>query len=132
MSMTATIEPIAPLKGQVFAKVWNLDDYTRRNDEDEVVDFRGDSVDANVTTSRVLGKDTHKVVLDLDLAAKLLPSSTPGHFHLYIDHEMTWKQYRRVLRALAAAGIIETGYLGASEHRGYTSVRLPWIKKENN
>ena len=130
--MIETLEGVPPLPGQVFAKVWNLDDYTQRGDDDEVVDFRGDAADANVTTSKILGKDTHKLVLDLDLPAALLPSSTRGHFHLYIDHEMTWKQYRKVLRALAGAGIIESGYLGASEQRGYTSVRLPWVRKPGN
>jgi hypothetical protein len=123
-------DPQPPLAGQVFARVWNLDDYDNRSAEGEIVDFRGTPDGANVTTSKVLGKETHKLVIDLDLPAQLLPSTTPGHFHFYIDKEMTWKQYSKVLKALAGAGLIEEGYLGASEGRGYTSVRLPWIKKE--
>ena len=74
--------------------------------------------------------DLHKPVLDLDIPAVLLPSSTEGHFHLYIDKEMSWKSYKKLLTVLAEVGIIEEGYLRASVARKYTAVRLPWIKKE--
>lgn len=73
----------------------------------------------------------HRPVLDIDFPAALIPSTTPGHFHLYLDKPMGWSQYSRLLGALAEAGIIEQGYLGASIDRGYTSVRLPWVKKES-
>lgn len=120
-----------PLAGQVFARVWDMDEYESAREYEETVTFYGTHIgEANVTTSMILGgKDTHKVILDIDLPAKLIPSSTPGHFHLYIDKAVPWEDYLDVLRALAKAGIIEQGYLGASEQRGYTSARLPWIKK---
>jgi hypothetical protein len=86
--------------------------------------------EANILTSEVAGKPgMHKVALDIDLPAKLLPSSTPGHWHLYIDRELPWETYTKVLDALAEAGIIETGYARASKIRGYTSVRPPWLPK---
>lgn len=34
------------------------------------------------------------------------PSSTPGHFHLYIDHEMPWPEYEGLLIALRDAHVI--------------------------
>jgi len=71
----------------------------------------------------------HRPVLDIDLPAALIPSSTPGHFHLYIDKQLTTSAYVRLLDALAEAGIIEQGYASVSEVRGYTSVRLPWVTK---
>ena len=74
--------------------------------------------------------DLHKPVLDLDIPAVLLPSSTEGHFHLYIDKEMSWKSYKKLLTVLAEVGVIEKGYLRASVARKHTAVRLPWIKKE--
>ena len=37
---------------------------------------------------------------------------------------------KRILEALRAAGIVEPGYVGASEARGYTAIRLPWVKRE--
>jgi hypothetical protein len=70
-------------------------------------------------------------VLDLDLPAQLIPSSTPGHFHLYLDVELSHSTYMDLLTALAAAGIIERGYADASRERGYTAVRLPWVRKDD-
>lgn len=71
----------------------------------------------------------HRPVLDIDLPAQLIPSSTPGHFHLYIDKPMSWATYVCLLRALEEAGIIEPGYTRASERRGYSAVRMPWVRK---
>lgn len=90
-----------------------------------------DISEADVITSRVYGTQMHKVVIDIDLPAKLLPSTTKDHHHLYIDHEMTWEQYLAILEALAAAGIVQDGYVGASRERGFTAVRLPWVKKHH-
>ena len=72
----------------------------------------------------------HRPMLDLDFPATLIPSTTEGHFHLYLDKPMTWRKYKRLLRALGEAGIIEHGYMQASLERGYSSLRLPWVKKE--
>lgn len=71
----------------------------------------------------------HRPVLDLDFPAALIPSTTPGHFHLYLDKPMPWPKYKALIKALADAGIIERGYASASIARRYTSVRLPWIRK---
>jgi len=123
---------VPPLPGQVFAMIHDLDDYTipRLGLPEEVV-LLGSHEGANVTTSKVLGKNTHKVVLDIDLPAQLIESSTPGHFHLYIDHEMTWKQYKKVINAMMEAGLLEAGYKGASFARKWTGLRLPWVRKPN-
>ena len=85
--------------------------------------------EAEVVTSLDLDTFMHRPVLDLDMPAELLPSSTPEHFHLYIDKPMTLTKYAKLLHALADAGIIEEGYAAASIERGYTSARLPWVKK---
>ena len=71
----------------------------------------------------------HRPVLDIDFPAALIPSSTPGHFHLYLDKQMNFATYVILLDALAAAGVIEKGYASVSKARGYTSARLPWVKK---
>ena len=74
----------------------------------------------------------HAVVLDIDHPAWLVASSTPGHFHLYIDvpNGVPHNQYMDLLNTLSACGIIEPGYARASMQRGHSAVRLPWIKKE--
>jgi hypothetical protein len=84
---------------------------------------------AHVVSS--LGPDgkTHHPVLDIDVPAELIPSTTPGHSHLYLDVDMNWGQLQMLLAALHAAGIIERGYMDASIARGFTCVRLPWVKK---
>jgi hypothetical protein len=83
------------------------------------------------TASADLLQRVHRPVLDIDLPAQLVPSSTPGHFHLYLDVEVPHGAYMALLEALAAAGIIERGYCNASRERGYTAVRLPWVRKDD-
>lgn len=61
--------------------------------------------------------------------AFVVPSTTPGHGHLYVDKAMTWDTYQDLLGALVDAGVLEPGYVGASEARGWTCVRLPWVRK---
>jgi hypothetical protein len=90
--------------------------------------------DANVVTSRYVGFDgegpDHKVVIDLDMDAALIPSTTPGHHHLMINKTLSWEDYSFLLKALETVGIIEKGYYKASIIRGATVIRTPWTKKE--
>ena len=93
-----------------------------------------DLADANLISSIDPGTEPgmfaeHRPVLDLDVPAFLVPSSTPGHSHLYLDVKMDDATFWRLLEALADAGVLEPGYVRACKSRGYTSVRLPWIKK---
>jgi hypothetical protein len=88
--------------------------------------------DANVVTSKIKRSVKHTIMLDLDVPATLVPSSTPGHSHLYIDTPMDWAKYVRLLDALRDAGVIEYGYAEASKARGYTALRLPWVRKGGN
>ena len=114
----------SPLPGQVLRKA-DLDAYPSNNDSPPTRDLD----EANIITSEVEGSDTHKIVLDIDFPAQLIPSSTEGHYHLIIDKELTWEQYERLLFTMADMDLLEEGYVSASHARGYTSVRLPWIKK---
>lgn len=85
---------------------------------------------AHVVNSRLAAwSHQHAPVLDIDFAAELVPSSTPGHFHLYLDTLMSWDQYVELLTVMEKVGILQPGYVAASIERGYTSVRLPWVTK---
>lgn len=88
---------------------------------------------ANCVSSRLpddfFGKPRHAIILDLDLPAYLVPSSTPGHSHLYIDKVLNEDAYYELLDALAKAGVLEPGYVTASKRKGGTHLRLPWVKK---
>lgn len=87
---------------------------------------------AQVWSSEIVDKPgMHVLALDLDESARLVPSSTPGHYHLIIDKPIGWKAYQAILRAMGEAGLVEPGYVGASIARGATFLRLPWITKRN-
>lgn len=109
-------------------------DSNRPGDRERAVSLNN----ANVVTSLI---DTdgwspsggrHHLLLDIDHPSWLMPSTTPGHYHLYVEvpNGMSAADLDGVLDALAIAGVIEAGYAGASKARGFTSVRLPWIEKE--
>ena len=70
----------------------------------------------------------HTPVLDIDVPCELV-RSTNGHAHLYIDVAVPWDAYLDLLHSLVNCGILEPGYVGASEARGFTAVRLPWVGK---
>lgn len=70
------------------------------------------------------GMRLHAPVLDIDYPARLVPSSTPGHFHLYLDKPMPWPRYAFLLWALSVAGIIEPGYARAGLRRRGTFARV--------
>lgn len=74
---------------------------------------------------------THRPVLDLDaVGAALVPSTTPGNFHLYLDKiELSWREYKRFLKACERAGLITPGYLQHSLKREQTLVRRPGLRK---
>ena len=74
--------------------------------------------------------DLHKVVLDIDHLAWLIPSSTPGHSHLYVDiPPVRWDDYVAFMQAAAKIGLVEQGYVDAAIRRGHSDVRLPWVQK---
>ena len=76
----------------------------------------------------------HVLAIDLDIPATLVPSSTPGHHHLYIETVggIPHHRYMSLLSALADAGVIEKGYAEVSIARGHSDLRLPWVSKEDS
>lgn len=126
----------------VFAQGHKLSTLTAKQDSLDEYDGAGEPTDdlnkAEVVTSRVDTIDSedmilhgrHRPILDIDFPVVVLPSSTEGHHHLYLDKTLTWGQYRKLLEVLSEVGIIEANYAKASIARHHTAVRLPWIKKE--
>lgn len=102
------------------------DDYTAEHVNTENIE------DAHIILSHDKEGIFHRPVLDIDFPVHVVASSTPGHYHLYLDKQMPWRKYAKLIDALAEAGIIEQGYASVSEGRQYTSVRLPWIKKDHS
>lgn len=85
--------------------------------------------EANLIGSRLGVSGLHAPVLDLDFPARLVPSTTEGHFHLYLDVAMTWRTYHDLLLALGRAGVLEPNYVAASLARRQTFVRKPGVVK---
>jgi len=87
-------------------------------------------VKANCVGSKLAdGSGMHAPALDIDWPCQLIESSTPGHFHLYIDKRLTWAQYVKVLNVLAEVGILEQNYVAASIRDGATILRRPGVRK---
>lgn len=86
---------------------------------------------ATIVTSRVEDSTMHMPLIDLDLPCMLLPSSQPGHFHLYIEKQMAWDKFVAILEALEDAGVVGPGYLKYTKKRGYATVRYPGVTKQN-
>lgn len=82
----------------------------------------------NLVSSRMMNGN-HTPALDLDVQAALLDSSTEGHHHLFINKEMSWRKYKRLLKALKNAGIIEPYFYTVSCKRKQTMLRKPGLKK---
>lgn len=77
-----------------------------------------------------VGEGMHAPVIDIDFPCRLVPSATPGHFHLYIDKPVEWERYKTMLEAMASAGIVQWQWVDTTRERGYSSVRHPDKPKE--
>jgi hypothetical protein len=60
---------------------------------------------------------------DLAVPARLVPSQTEGHFHLYLEKEVGWMDYERLLRAMTEAGFVERGFYAMTLRRGMSMLR---------
>lgn len=92
--------------------------------------FPADHDTATLVTS-LLPNGRHMPVIDIDVTSMLLPSSTEGHYHLYINREMTWKQFLKMLKAMTDAGVVQEGYYQHTRRRGRAFVRYPGVTKQN-
>lgn len=92
---------------------------------DAVTEVPEDHPEARLTSS-LMPSGRHAPLLDLDgLGARLVPSSTPGNFHLFLDNvALTTEQYQRLLDALVEAGIVQPGYAKQLGTRGATFARI--------
>jgi hypothetical protein len=120
---------IPPIAGQVMLTGVEFD--TGYEDTLMNLDQTDDPDLANAITSAVQGSnaEAHKVILDVDFPVYAVPSSTPGHFHLYIDKIVSFDHLLGILHAMSDAGVVQRGYAEASEAQGFTTVRAPWTKK---
>lgn len=69
-------------------------------------------------------------IIDLDFDFHIVPSSTPGHAHLFIDHPMSKFRWAILMLALWFTGAVEMGYAVWSLRRGGNFVRTPYTVKQ--
>ena len=84
--------------------------------------------EANLISSKT-ESGRHAPALDLDLPSRLVPSSTPGHYHLYVDVELSWPRYVILLLGLTLSGLMGPSYFAHSLRRRMTLVRKPGVRK---
>lgn len=122
-------EPELPpfMVGHELVNVENINEPGYPEDRDHIPTENLD--EANVISSKVKGTTRHKVIIDLDFDAALLPSSTPGHHHLYLDKELTAPQMEQLIYCLYEVGIIAQGNINQWHRFKALFLRLPWIKK---
>ena len=64
-------------------------------------------------------------ILEVEFPIQLIPSTTPRHYHLYLDRKISWEQYVLVLESAHEAGIISIGFYEISIKNGQSMVLLP-------
>lgn len=105
---------------RVRVQVDNLEHYEDANSPPPRMEPNG-----NLVSSYVEGSLLHMPVIDLDFPCELVPSATPGHFHLYVNKAISQDEQQALLDGLLAAGLIEQGWYDGCVRNGYTRVRHP-------
>lgn len=133
MSAAQTDPALMALLGrlQAFSVNWSPkpDEYVLGRDR------QVESLDAADVASSLIKDDWrgghHIIALDIDYPVHVVPSSTPGHSHLYIDVPggIPHQGYMALVSLLGHLKVIEEGYASVSIQRGHTDLRLPWVKK---
>ena len=103
------------------------------DEQPPAVDLNAPAIQTKEPSANLIASVTrtgkHAPVLDLDFPCRLVPSSTEGHFHLYIDHEITWEKYERLLIGLYDAGLIQKGWFENARKDKRTYVRKIGVYK---
>jgi len=102
--------------------------YLERRDIVDDGRFKTDPDNANLIAS-LLEDGMHAPVMDIDFSARLIPSSTSGHFHLYFNKLITWRQYRHLLKGFYKSGLMARSTYIRAIQRGMSHVRCPNIPK---
>ena len=99
-------------------------------------DHSGGVVESTGTEANLIGSQTDKAgihlpLFDFDFQCDLVPSKTKGHFHLYTEKEVDWNKYKKVLEAMAEAGLLEKGWVNKAKKDGRAYLRKPEESEES-
>ena len=70
--------------------------------------------EASLIGSRIKDSKLHLVVLDVDMGVEVRNSKTPGHYHLIFEKPVKWRKYKRVIKTLAKAGVVDEKWARAT------------------
>ena len=101
-------------------------DWDPENDNEAGYREEVDYDKANLVGSKTdLEEDGHLPVIDMDMPAHLEPSTTPGHFHLYVNKVVPWDKYVNLLNAMRDAGLVSESTLRCPLSAGRLSFASP-------
>lgn len=80
--------------------------------------------DANLVSS-IKANGKHCLFLDLDMAHQHIPSTTPGHAHLFINADLSRDALQEIVDVLAKHKILQAGVKRGFDERGFLSLRIP-------
>lgn len=88
--------------------------------------------EGHLTSSEVQGTTSiHMPVIDMDYSIEAVKTPTDDHHHLYINKPITWRMYKRLLRALLKANLIEKGWFDNAMKEKKSLVFHPsWYQKK--
>lgn len=70
--------------------------------------------------------DVHYPVLDFDFPCYVVESVDPDHGHLYIDKELTWDDYKKLLDVLLEIGLIQEAW-----HKNAMQDKMTFVRTED-
>jgi len=85
--------------------------------------------DANLVSSEN-AQGSHYLMLDLDTTHWYSKSSTEGHAHLVIQHELEIDELKEVINLLVKHGLLQEGIKHQLDDRGCLTLRLPGMTKD--
>lgn len=86
--------------------------------------------DANLISSET-AHGSHYLMLDLDHEHWYHESSTEGHGHLVIRHQLQIDELKEVVNVLVKHGLLQEGIKKQLDDRGCLTLRMPGMKKDN-
>jgi len=70
------------------------------------------------------------VLLDIDFPVQVIPSSSPGKNHLYIDKVLSDEDMDKLLKVLVEVGLVNEGIYDLQwRPSNELTLRLPWVRK---
>lgn len=106
--------------------LWSIIKYRAKKDR-----IRCHKDEANLISSKTEAGG-QKPIFDLDFPHTYVPSTKPGHGHLYLDVEIPYWRWLVLIIAMRLAGQIELGYMVWSIRRGANFVRPVGVTKTDD